>query len=375
MKKITSKILFGIVLICAGFLSLASPVIADHGMETSLEDGSPKDSLSSIDAFHPPASGDPGISMYKEWHYFNILDNEQNISFITTLTLNGNISDPEKSVAIVLMSYITPVKHDLTVNVYPVTVAEWSNRTPDLRIAGSSVKLTEDGYRLHVESSDDMTVFDAIFKPETEHPSVFSVPMGEARIMNWLSASPKMKVNGTFTVNKGTTEEKTYTFKNVRGYHDHNWGYWLWKDDMGWDWGQATQVKGRDETGTYTFSFGNITNKNHTATFSTVLEFWKNKKIIAGFNDNEIQIRREIMSTLPMMTDAPFPLVTVLNANSGENRLNIIFTTERITPIPIALESSGYRIIWELTGVYEVSGIVDGKPVSYITTGYLEYVA
>ncbi|MBU3967688.1 MAG: hypothetical protein KKG76_09995 [Euryarchaeota archaeon] len=81
------------------------------------------------------------------------------------------------------------------------------------------------------------------------------------------------------------------------------------------------------------------------------------------------------MSTLPMMPDASFPLVTVLNANSGENRLNIVFTTERFTPIPIGLESGGYRIIWELTGVYEVSGIIDRKPVSYITTGYLEYVA
>ncbi|MBU3967689.1 MAG: hypothetical protein KKG76_10000 [Euryarchaeota archaeon] len=145
--------------------------LTNLGAAAAMERGSLIDKLSEIDAFHPPASGDPGISMYKEWHYFNIIDDEQNISFITTLTLNGNISDPEQSVAIVLMSYLTPVKKDLTVNVYPVTVAEWSNRTPDLMIAASSVRLTENGYELHVESADTMTVFDAIFKPETEHPN------------------------------------------------------------------------------------------------------------------------------------------------------------------------------------------------------------
>ncbi|MCZ7391882.1 MAG: hypothetical protein O8C56_00950 [Candidatus Methanoperedens sp.] len=375
MNKRTINLLCVIALTCAGFLSVASPVIAEYGTGAAMESGSLKNKLSEIDAFHPPTRGYPGVLMYKEWHYFNILDDEQNLSFITTLTLNGNVSDPGMSAAVVLMSYFTLVKENLTADVYPVTLAEWSDMTPDMRIAGSSVRLTKEGYHLHVVSADTRSVFDAIFKPEAEHAPVFSVPLGEGRIINWLSASPKMKVNGKFTVNRGTAEEKTYTFKNVRGYHDHNWGYWLWQDDMGWDWGQATQVKGGDETGTYAFSFGNITNMNHTGSKSTVLEFWKNKKIIAGFKDNEIQIRHEIMNTVPILPDAPFPLVTVLNANSGENKLNMVFTTEHMTPIPIGLEGGGYRIIWELTGVYEVSGYVNGKPVSYITTGYLEYVA
>ncbi len=332
--------------------------------------------LSVLDVFHPPERGDPRSILYDEWHYFNIIDEEQNLSFITTLTLKGDINDPSKSISFVLLSYSTPVKQNLTIDLYPVTLAEWSNRTPDVRISGSHVALTEKGYSVHVESNDGQTVFDALFKPVTNPAPVFNASFEPYRSLYWLAASPRMKVTGTLTVNKGTASEKTYKLKNVRGYHDHNWGYWLWQDNVGWDWGQASEEKNnlkRDDAGTYTFAFGNITDRNHTVSEKSILEIWRNKKIIVKFEDGEMKIRRDIM--INSYPEYPFPMVTVLDAVSGKNKINIVFTAERFTPIPIPLESGGYRIIWELSGTYEVSGNIEGKPVSYITKGFLEYVA
>jgi hypothetical protein len=320
--------------------------------------------LLAMDSFHPPMSDDPRILMYREWHYFNIFDEEQNLSFITTLTLNGNISDPTESAAVVLINYLTPVKNNLTIDAYPVTLAQWSNKTPNLEISMSTVMLTERGYHVHVESMD--TIFDAIFKPEAENGTVFKVPVESGRIINWLVASPKMNVNGRLIINKGTPQEKTYVLKNVRGYHDHNWGYWLWQDDLGWDWGQAS--------GKYTFAFGNITNNNHTASRAAVLQVWNNNKIVAIFKDSEIKIRRDKMMNISQLPNNSFPLVTVLNASSGDNTINIVFTTERFTPILLPFEG-GYRIIWELSGTYKVNRYIDEKQISYETKGYLEYVA
>lgn len=320
--------------------------------------------LSVLDSFHPPKSDDPRISMYKEWHYFNILDDEQNLSFITTLSLNGNIYDLEKSAAGVLISYLTPDKNSFTRDAYPISQAQWSDKSPDLYISGSNVILTEQGYHVHVESTD--TVFDAIFRPEAENGTVFNAQAESGRVINWFVASPKMNVNGLLTINKGTPQEKTYTLKNIKGYHDHNWGFWMWQDDLGWDWGQAA--------GKYTLSFGNITNNNHTASIDAVLEVWKNKNKLAMFKDGEIKIRRDKMMSTPRLPDNPFPVVTIINATSDDNKLNIVFTTERFTPVLLPIPE-GYRIIWELSGKYEVSGYLDGKPISYETTGYLEYVA
>ena len=33
-----------------------------------------------------------------------------------------------------------------------------------------------------------------------------------------------------------------------------------------------------------------------------------------------------------------------------------------------------YRVIWEMIGTYHVNGEIDGKPVSYVADGFMEYV-
>jgi hypothetical protein len=372
MRITLNKVLICII-ICTAYLPLMTLASANDG------GGSLIDELSKIDSFHPPTSNDPRAPLYDEWHYFNIIDEKQNIKFITTMTLKGNISSPTMSAAVVLINYLTPVKENLTIDRYPIIQARWSDKTPDLQIAESNVTLTKEGYYVHVESKDAKTVFDAVFKPEAEQSPVFNSSYESYKIINWLVASPKMRVTGTLTINKGTASEKTYKLQDARGYHDHNWGYWLWQDDIGWDWGQASNMRnypGEESRGTYTFAFGNITNKNHTESKMAVLEIWKNKRITTSFEGNEIKIQRFMMNSISELPNNPFPMVTSLKANSGENRINILFTTEKITPIPIPLENgNGYRIIWELVGSYRVFGYISGKPISYTTNGYLEYIA
>jgi len=343
--------------------------------------GSLINELAQIDSFHPPAAGD---MMYNEWHYFNVIDEEQGLSLMTTLKLSGDIYDPSNSVATVVLSYSTPDGEKFIGDIYLITpdLVEFSSETPDLRIYSSTVTLTEKGYHVYVESANVQTVFDAIFKPFTEPAPFFTAPYeqpyGPERMINWLVASPKMKVDGTLTTSKGTAQEKTYTLKNTRGYHDHNWGYWLWEDDIGWDWGQASESKNHldgNDVGKYAFCFGNVTNNEHTESRGAVLNIWKNKKIIARFEDEGIQIQHDYMTTIPQLSNNPFPMVTVLIADSGGNSMSITFNTEYFTPIPIEVGPDKYLVIWELTGTYEVSGCIDGKPVSYTSKGFMEYVA
>ncbi len=356
--------------------------------------GSLIDELTEIDSFHPPVANDPRNMMYNEWHYFNVIDEEQNLSFMTTLKLSGDVYDPipfNSSVATIVLSYSTPDGENITGDFYPIIPAEveYSSETPDLRINSSTVTLTKEGYHVHVESADGQTEFDAVFKPFTDPAPLFIAPYmqdEQKREINWLVASPKMKVDGTLTTSKGTAQEKTYTLKNVRGYHDHNWGYWLWQDDIGWDWGQASESKNHlngNDVGKYAFCFGNVTNNGHNESRGAVLNIWKNKKIIARFEDGEIHIRHYGMTTLPQIPELQnnsFPLVTVLTASAGGNTMNISFITEDVTPllIPIGIPpnvNDKYLVIWELTGTYVVSGCIDGKPVSYTSEGFMEYVA
>ena len=338
------------------------------------------DSLFTIDSFHPPVAGDPTAPLYKEWHYFNILDEEQGLSYITTFMLNGDVSNTAMSAAVNLVSYNTPAASNVKFDYYPITMAQWSSTSPNVAIGNSSVKLENDGYHVYTLSQDGSTEFSAVYKPEVDPASAWTVPIVEipARSMNWFVAVSKATVNGTLTVNKGTSQEKIYTLKNVRGYHDHNWGRWLWSDDMGWDWGQAISKKvGNTDVGIYSISLGHMTNNSHTISRASTFDLWKNDKIIAAFKDSEIQISHESMAALPTMPNNPYPAVNVITTASGNDKLNIRFTTEQATPIMVPLQAegvNGYRIIWELVGKYEVNGKINDDKVKFETNGYMEYV-
>jgi hypothetical protein len=333
--------------------------------------------LKEADSFHPPDAADPRKSMYNEWHYFNFIDEEQNLSFMTILKVNGDVSDSAKSLGTVLVTYETSSEKILKIDSYPITLVNYSNNSPNLQISNSSVTFTEEGYNLHIESNDTMTVFDGTFVPLTEPAPIQQFSLSSRSIAHWLVASSKMRVNGNLTINRGTDSEYTYIVNNARGYHDHNWGFWLWQDDIGWDWGQLNTQDGNDSS-EYTFTFGNVTNRNHTESLGSVLFVWKNQKIISIFRNEEIWIRHYQMTDpvgIPPDPNKKFPLMTVIEANSGGNSMTISFTAENITPILLPYEiETGFTAIWELTGTYDVQGFLDGKAISYRTHGFQEYV-
>lgn len=357
------------------------------------------DELMVSDAFHPPGEGEPGY-LYNEWHYFNMIDDEQNLSVICTFKLNGGTNSSE-----VLLGYYANDTWASFYEAYPLTpeVVNYSSTSPDVRIANNTVTLTDEGYRVHVESGEGSGVFDALFKPETKPAPVFNVSNFSVpgTSINWLVASPKMEVSGNLSV-----AGETYSLNNSRAYHDHNWGYWSWGDDLGWDWGQVSQAGNysNETIGEYSLIFGNITNANHSQSASSVLNVWKDGEIVANFSGEEIQIEHSNLSTTDIgippaeMTQAYilpegsffFPQNTFLNASSGSDNLKIEFITQQSVPLPVMVPDGNevgneagnesengieYRVIWEMIGTYQVSGVIDGKSISYTADGFMEYVA
>lgn len=353
------------------------------------------DELLVSDVFHPPEEGDPA-NLYNEWHYFNMIDEEQNLSLICTFKLNGGTNSSE-----VLLGYYINDTSFSFYKAHPLTpdVVNYSSESPDVRIANDTVTLTDEGYRVHIGSGNGISVFDALFKPKAEPAPVFNVSnlsmpgMG----INWLVASPSMEVSGNLSV-----AGQTYSLNNSRAYHDHNWGYWSWGDDLGWDWGQVSQAGNysNETIGEYSISFGNITNANHSQSVSSVLNVWKDGEIIGNFSGEEIQIEHSNLSTIDIEIPPAemgqeyilpqgsfyFPQNTLLNASSGSDTLKIDFTTQNPVPLPVMIpdgnesgneSGSGikYRIIWEMIGTYEVNGVIDGKPISFTSNGFMEYVA
>ncbi|AKB26139.1 hypothetical protein MSMTP_2670 [Methanosarcina sp. MTP4] len=352
--------------------------------------------LSVVDAFHPPGEGDP-VNLYNEWHYFNVIDEEQNLSVTCTFKLNGALNASE-----VMLGYsanatnATNVTTGLFYGVYPLVpgVVEYSSESPNVTISNSSVTLTDQGYVVYVESDDGTKVFDALFVPEVEPSPAYNisgVPVPGTET-NGLITSAKMTVNGTLTV-----DGQTYAFDQRRGYHDHNWGYWSWDSDFGWERGQVIQLNSssnESEVGEYSLSFGNITNASHTQSAFSLLSVWKGENITASFSGDELKIEHNLTSfneTFPIpdqgiglpIASFPLPVDTSISASNAlspdANNLEIGFNTEQSVLVPIVIvDESGnvkFRVLWGMIGNYQVNGTIGGDPVSYTADGFMEYVS
>ena len=342
--------------------------------------------LKKVDVFHPPTDNSQ-MPFYNEWHYFNIIDEKQHISIICTFKLNGFSSNSE-----ILLRYNVKGNSNAYLQAYPIGIAKYSSKTPDVQIANSTVRLTPEGYSVHVVSDDGSKVLDALFKPEAEPSPEYNATIFGG-IINWIVASPKMEVNG-----KLTADGKKYTLKNAKGYHDHNWGYWNW-ENLGWDWGQNTQTKNElngNDIGKYSLNFGNITDASSTQSFKSVLNIWKNREIVATFTNKDMQVKHSNFDkniTIPLYQGAvlpkgsfPLPINTDISVSScSRDYLNIKFTADPINcaPLPLSvltIDENGkpqikYRIIWEMIGIYQVNGEIKGKQVSYTSDGFMEYVS
>ena len=322
--------------------------------------------LSPIDSFHP----DNNLT-YKEWHYFNIIDEDSDLKFFVTFNIGGNLSDYLYSYATVLMAYDLGVSEGMSIDEVLILNTTYSNETPDIEINNSYVKLLPNGYEVYAKStSPEEIVFSATFIPMASPSTVFNGTIGNSGVMNWVTAAPVCKVNGNLTIN-GTV----YSLDGVRGYHDHNWGRWMWCDNIGWDWGQAIELNDEADTdvGRYGITIGRLTNGSHTMDGTTRLQIWKNKKQIAAFD--KVTFSYNFGPYPPSPPYPYYPLLINATAESDGDLITSTFVTTMAVPIPLPYENQqGYLTIWELTGNYNVSGIIDGKPIYFQAEGFAEYV-
>lgn len=384
------KLILNTLLVFLLFISISANMASSDANDDLIAE------LSDIDVFHPPnVANHYRADLYNEWHYFNMFDEEQDISIVTTLKLNGNVSNPSTfpmtSSAQVLLGYDIGGIPTTVAGIYsPTYQADYSNLTPDVRMGLSTVNLTAEGYRVHIETDNGNAVFDALFKPCAEPFFMQTTSIPEMIDMNWLVASPSMMVNGTLTINDSNSGPIVYTFENAKGYHDHNWGYWNW-GNLQWDWGQFSQnCAVENNANVYTVSFGNVTSTNGVQ-LGQDLNVWKNNTIVASFSEisvipissDEIDssfllqyLSPEVPIELPPSVNYPNLTVVQAISDDSENIITITFETEQAIPLPIpTLDNTGeptVLIIWELLGTYSVEGVIDGVPLSYTEKGFME---
>jgi hypothetical protein len=300
------------------FLLLVFPILAAG------QDVSPSD-----DAFHYASwAGGQHDGNYIEWWYFNFYDTQQNLQGIFSYF----ITDPQNLTGFG-QSQIAAVTYSANgmvseVDTYPVTAFSASGQAANAQIATNSIQaLSANTYRIVGQSRDGRLQWDLRYVSQLS-PWFAANRMAVGNLswesMSWLIYMPRAMVVGQVVI-----DGHAYTV-NAPGYHDHNWGEWIFSNAM-WNWAQYSENDFAFDLGDFIGGSAGLASveihgertvftKNqykliHTKwAFDAENEKWYPiESVFSAQNDGvALVLDMRVISTAPIRGHLPFPLPDVI---------------------------------------------------------------
>jgi hypothetical protein len=322
---------------------------------------------------------DPGYpERYSEWHHFNLNDDANGLYGIVNLAMSGDIRSPEQGRAGVSLAIWDGIRWRGTMNVHPTDQVRFAPGAVDLAIGDNSVQLCDGRYVVRAGLKDGSVSIQAEWRPRSDGVRIENIGGVVSSFV-----VPALAVNGMAMI-----EGRTYALSKATGYHDHNWGYWNWGQDMGWDWGYVIQSSGARANGSSRRSivFGQVTDASRAeARSDMVVMVWTGRRCSHVFLDNAVE-----MSTRGTLTDVDIPRVPGLMSLLEPNRRSVprhvrIEAREADDWIEIDLDvnqamqfviphpsGSTTTTVSELVGRYDVRGSLEDEPIGFSYVGFAE---
>jgi hypothetical protein len=296
------------------------------------------------------------LTDYNEWWYFNVYDTTNNIQAIFTyqvanpLNVSG-LGAAELSTAVytsegILVdgsAYFTtafsadPLKADVTIGKPDaVTVIDDNN----YQITGATRDGAVSWNLLYQRTAASWYAFDRL--------NVSSEPW---ELMSWLLYMPAAAVSGTLTVN-GTTYQV-----NATGYHDHNWGEWIFSS-VPWNWAQVSQQNA-------TFDLGDFPDQQVGVASVEV----NGQRYV--FQHGQYTLTHTQWATDPTY-NVPYPTQSVLTGNNGTAQVNVTMNVIANQGLSTA-SSPPELIIFEQTAAYTGQVTVGSTVTNLSSSGFKEY--
>ena len=210
----------------------AFPEWVDTPADRAWASPSPGDVLRAMDRFHPIPDTPEFARSWAEWLYFNGHTADGSVRFYLTFLVGPASATPGRRVAGVRLQ----LERNGTMKNYAagaeIDEATLLETAPDLDIAGSSVRLEGNRYRIQLAlpGATGEIALDAV-------PGRSLPPATIRGARGWVSGYTAPVLSGTVraTLQVGG---QPLSFENAVGYHDHNWGFW---EGVRWQWGQVAQ--------------------------------------------------------------------------------------------------------------------------------------
>jgi hypothetical protein len=177
-------------------------------------------------------------STYTEWWYFNFFDAQQNVQAIFTYFVTDPANLTGHGLAQIAAVAHTPGDTIAAIDVYQPEMFSASDKQADVQIGASTIAVVAPNvYRITGASRDGRLAWDLVYVKSAEawlaadRLAVGTLPWEK---MSWLIYMPHAAVSGSLTA-----DGQVYPIE-APGYHDHNWGEWIFADAL-WNWGQYSE--------------------------------------------------------------------------------------------------------------------------------------
>jgi hypothetical protein len=188
--------------------------------------------LRQIDRFHLPTGETARDSTWAEWHYFNVVLDEQRWVYLTFM-IGGRMAVPGEWGGRILLTIRDAAGHRSITRDFPHDQVVFDTLSPDLRFGTDSwVRL--EGSTYHVVARVPGASIDVRLDPSRHRYFPPADLGGTELISGYVVPALYARTRGTLCL-PGC--ERVF---GAQGYHDHNWGVWR---DVSWEWGAASDER------------------------------------------------------------------------------------------------------------------------------------
>lgn len=208
---------------------------SDSRADRQWAEPSPEELYHEIDAFHLPYGSAVGDSTWAEWHYFNVVLDEDRWIYLTYM-VGGRIGTPgEWGGRLLVTLRDADGTHRSISRDFEESAVRFDTTSADVTFEGGGSVVQRDGaYRLL--GSADGVELDLTIRPRPHRIFPPSDLGGNGLVSGYVVPALAATAEGRVCLPDGEARA-CETVSAAPAYHDHNWGVWR---DVSWEWGAAS---------------------------------------------------------------------------------------------------------------------------------------
>ncbi len=329
------------------------------------------------ECLRPPSALEPEAGAYKDWLHLCVFEPRSRVVGIINVALQGDPADDRARATGLALFHRPDGGWFGNLEVCGLSRAQVGVSSIALEQVAIAVDPRSGMVSASVRQPDDQLALELTAQPAGPPLLVDrKMPLGAG----WISwyAVPRLTLKGEVRIGA-----ERLALEDAHAYHDHNWGRWLWGQDVAWEWGCFLA----DDSGP-SFAFLRLCDRDHRRFDSTMFSMviGSDRRSFQGpavsahcpSQPPDFRVRRLPGALAALHQDhvrPHLPNQLRIKADDGFENVALEFRpragAQLITAEPA---TRGYGFIHELVGEFEAEGKVDGRSFAASGMGMFEYV-